>query len=914
MLNPSRFAISLMLCLVCTLPAFARPRVVQLQCESLTNPLGIDCLQPTLSWQMSSDTRGQKQTAYQILVASSPAILKHDRGDLWDTGKVISDQSIELPYAGQTLVSGEQVFWKVRLWDKDAAPTKWSETAHWSEGLLQPNDWTAKWIGDNESPYFPSSETKSKRNNPVVEERRLPARYLRKAFIADHSIRRATVYMAGMGLSELYLNGQKIGNAVLSPALSDYTKRVYYVTYDVTSSIKAGRNAIGVILGNGRFFAPRLTYPTLTVSYGYPKLLLQMEIEYNDGSTQTVASDASWKVTTAGPILANNEYDGEEYDARRELTNWSKPNFDDFLWEPVEIVDAPGGKLAAQMMDPMRVTGTVKPIAITQPQPGMYIYDMGQNMVGWCRLNVSGPAGATVSMRFAERLLPDGTLDVANLRSAKVTDRYTLKGKGEEIWEPRFTYHGFRYVEMTGFPGTPTLNSIEGRVVGDDLQSAGDFACSKPILNSIYHNIVWGVRGNYRSMPTDCPQRDERQGWMGDRSAECRGETYLFLNRNLYAKWITDMADAQRPDGNVPDVCPPYWPLYNDDVVWPSTFIIAPSGLLDQFGDTQTIAKHYPQMVQWIDHMAGYIQDDIMPRDQYGDWCVPPEDPKLIHSQDPARQTAKPILGTTYFYYCLQLMSHYATLLNHPDDAARFDALAARLKSGLNEKYLNHDLGQYDNGAQTTSVLPLAFDMVPADEHQAIFDHLVDKITYGTDMHIGTGLVGGQWLNRVLSYNGRADLAYTLATNTTYPSWGYMVNHGATTIWELWNGDTADPGMNSGNHVMLVGDLAIWLYEDLAGIKPDPQNPGFKHIIMHPLPVGDLTFVKATHRSPYGLILSEWHHDGDKFTWHVIIPPNTTATVTIPTNDEQSISESGHAVGAGVIDLPAGDYHFTSQF
>ncbi len=579
------------------------------------------------------------------------------------------------------------------------------------------------------------------------------------------------------------------------------------------------------------------------------------------------------------------------------------------------------------MIAPIRVTDVLSPIAVKQPRPGAFVYDMGQNMVGWCKLTVAGPAGTTVTLRFAERLLPDGTLDVANLRGAKATDRYTLRGGGEEVWEPRFTYHGFRYVEVTGFPGTPNLDSIQGRVVGDDLESAGDFSCSQPTLNQIYHNIVWGVRGNYRSIPTDCPQRDERQGWMGDRACECKGESYLFGVHALYAKWINDMADSQLDNGSISDVCPAYWPLYHDNVVWPSTFIIAPEMMLDQYRDNQIIAAHYPQMVRWIDHMSSFIKDDLLPRDNYGDWCVPPEDPTLIHTKDPARQTAGPILGTTYFYYCLNLMNRYAQMLNKPDDAARFNALAQRLKNGLNKTYLNTKLGQYDNGAQTTSVLPLAFGMVPDDQRQAVFNHLVDQITNVTHMHVGTGLVGGQWLNRVLSDYGRPDIAYALATERTYPSWGYMVDHGATTIWELWNGNTADPAMNSGNHVMLVGDLTTWLYENLAGIASDPRSPGFKHIIMKPTIVGDLKFVKASHRGPFGMISSQWQRDGNQFAWNIVVPPNSTATIYVPAKSADSVREGGQRIdqspgvkfieaknGLAVFEIGSGSYQFNARF
>jgi alpha-L-rhamnosidase len=762
------------------------------------------------------------------------------------------------------------------------------ETGGWEKNGFQPVGWVAAQVlgPTGMGPWGTVS---------LTDDRRLPARHLRKEFGVAGTIRRATVFIAGLGLSELYLNGSKVSDQVLSPALSEYGKRVYYVTHDVTRQVKKGRNALGVILGNGRYFSPRLAEPISTRNYGFPKLRLQLRLEFQDGSTQWVASDASWKLTTEGPIRANNEYDGEEYDARQELGRWAEPGFDEAAWQPAQIVPPPGGVLSAQMIDPIRVTGSLKPVAVTEPQPGVFVFDLGQNLVGWCRLKVNGPRGTQVSLRHAETLKPDGTLYLDNIRGAKVTDLYTLSGRGREVYEPRFTYHGFRYVEVKGYPGRPTLDSLEGCVVNDDLETGGDWSCSQPTINQIVRLIHWGVRGNYRSIPTDCPQRDERQGWLGDRSAESKGETYLFRNGLLYAKWAQDMADAQREDGSVSDVCPSYWPLYNDNVTWPSSLVIIPGAMLDQYGDRESIERLYPSMARWIEHMSGYLTNNLMPRDTYGDWCVPPEDPKLIHSKDPARKTAGPILGTTYFHQCLRLMARYATLLGKPAEAERFNRLAGQLVTGLNAKYLDRERGQYDNGAQTTSVLPLAFGMVPADQRQRVFDHLVGKITRETKGHIGTGLVGGQWLNRVLAEFGREDLSYAFATNRTYPSWGYMIEKGATTVWELWNGDTADPAMNSGNHVMLVGDLVIWLYENLAGIQPDPEQPGFKHILMRPTPVGDLRFVRAQHQTVHGAITSHWRRTGDAFQWDVTLPPNTTATLSIPATDAQSIRQNGRS-------------------
>jgi len=508
-----------------------------------------------------------------------------------------------------------------------------------------------------------------------AEDRRLPARYLRKEFELQKPIRRATMSMSGLGVSELYVNGKRVGDAVLSPGLTEYPKRTFYVTHDVTDALREGVNALGVILGNGRYYSPRSDVYASMTNFGYPKLLLQLRVEHTDGSVSEVVSDNSWRITTDGPIVANNEYDGEEYDARKEMPGWSEPGFNDSHFLNAEQAAIPPGELVPQPIAPIRVIETLKPIVVTEPRPGVFIFDMGQNFVGWCRLKVSGPAGTAVTLRHAETLTPDGELYLANIRGAKVTDVYTLKGEGTEIWEPRFIYHGFRFVEVIGYPGTPTLETLEGQVVHDDLQRTGEFECSNPLVNQIFKNVVWGTRGNYRSIPTDCPQRDERQGWLGDRSEESRGETYIYDNGAFYAKWLQDIADSQKPTGSVPDVSPSFWPLYTDNVTWPSSTVIIPNTLLRQFGDSQIIADHYDSAKRWVDYMLTFAKDGIIDRDTYGDWCVPPEDPQLIHSKDPARATDKTLLATSYFYYDLTLMERYAKMLGKTADAERFHKL-----------------------------------------------------------------------------------------------------------------------------------------------------------------------------------------------------------------------------------------------
>ncbi len=758
------------------------------------------------------------------------------------------------------------------------------------------------------------------------EFQRLAARMLRKDFAVAKKVRRANVYFSGLGISELYLNGAKVGDHVLSPGLTDYDQRSLYVTFDVTKQIASGANTLGLMLGNGRYHAPRVVYPTHTRTFGYPKAKLQLNLEYEDGTTSSVVSDETWKLTSDGPILANNEYDGEDYDARRELPGWSKPGFNDSKWEAAQVVTAPGGVVTAQMAEPLRVTETLKPVSVKKLKPGLFIFDMGQNMVGWCRLHVTGPKGTAVTLRFAETLQPDGSLYVANLRSAKAEDNYTLKGGGPEVWEPRFTYHGFRYIEVTGFPGDPTAAALEGRVVHDDMDRAGDFTSSNDMLNKIHHNMFWGIRGNYRSIPTDCPQRDERQGWLGDRGQVSRSESYMYDVAGFYSKWMTDLEDGQRPNGSISDVMPNYWPLYNDSLTWPGTIVFVHGMLYDQYGDARVLARGYDSMKKWIDLEGSFVKDGLTSKDTYADWCVPPEDPKLIHSKDPARVTDKTLIASAYLYELLREMARYARILDKQADASEFDRRAGLIKDTFQRRFFKLESSMYDNGTQTSSILPLYFNMIPADFRSAVVDTLVRNIEQKSDSHVGTGLVGAQWLMRTLSDNGHADLAYKIAVQPTYPGWGYMVEQGATTVWELWNGNTADPAMNSGNHVMQIGDLAVWMYEYLAGIRTDPEQPGFRHAIIRPYPVAGLNFVKASHKTMYGPLASSWKRDNGTFTLDVTVPVNTTATVWVPAKDASAVTESGRKAaevkglkflrseaGAAIFEVESGSYSFKSN-
>jgi len=1044
-------------------------RPVDLRCEYRTNPLGIDAPSPRLSWKLEAinpAARGLSQFAYRILAASSQTLLQRNEGDLWDSGKVTGDTSIQIAYQGKPLTSGQMVWWKVQIWDNGREASEWSEAAQWSMGLLAASDWKGKWIGfDGGEPkpelaqaqwiragkpglgtaYFrrtfelsrhrpisdvivsvvgsgatrftvndgfyreskegkvplavdvtgllqpgtnvvtisvtntgsepaaaigfielnwPDGERKmlctgnewrasaaevsdwkkatfndssweqAKVLGPygmspwgdVVAGRRtvLPARMLRKEFKAPSQIKRATLYVSGLGLFEAYLNGAKVGSDALANTLSQYDKRVYYTTYDVTKLLRSGANALGVMLGSGRYFAPRQWMSIDMRMFGYPKLLLQLEMERSDGTVERVSSDDTWKLSPAGPIRANNEYDGEVYDARMEMPGWNQAGFHDTGWQQAQIVDAPGPVVSAETIAPIRITRTLKPVAIRKVRPGDYIFDMGENMVGWCRLTVTGPRGSKVTLRHAEKLHANGDLYVDNLRSAEATDTYILKGQGREVYEPRFTYHGFRYVEMKGFPGTPTLASLEGREAHNDVERVSEFTTSNPLINRIYNAVVLGTQGNYHGVPTDCPQRDERQGWLGDRAQESWGEAYLFDIAALYAKWMRDISDEQDADGRIDEVAPAYWPFYVDDVSWPATLMMVSDHLYKEYGDRRVIEENYPAMRKWVNHMKTYLKDDLMSRDMGGDWCPPPESPEIINSKDPSRITDGNLIGSSYFYHVLGLMERFATVLGKPDEAKEYALLAGQMRVAFNQAYYHPESAKYSNGSQTSSILPLALGLAPEEDRQKIADALVQKIEGEGKGHLATGLIGTQWLLQTLNNTGNVDVAYQIAAQKTYPGWGYMVTTGgATTIWELWNGDTADPAMNSENHLMMVGDLTTWLYENLAGMRTDPTRLAFKHIIMRPTPVGDLTAVRGSFISSYGKIASDWNITGGRFIWNVTVPPNATATVYVPTKNAASVIESGKRAsevqgvnflraepGAAVYEVGSGSYRF----
>lgn len=904
--------------------------ITDLRTEQLTNPLGLDTPQPRFSWRIGSEKRNIIQTTYRLLVASSPELLNENQADVWDTGEVCSDTSIWINYQGLPLQPNKRYYWKV--WVKtNTDESTWSETAFWGMGLMGETHWKGRWIGVDR-PMSWDSETMFSR---------LSARYVRKEFKLNKTIKEATLHISGLGVYECLINGKRVGDLALAPAPTDYRKTVFYNSYDVTELLRSeADNAIGITLGNGRYHFMRQHYRTYKIqNFGYPKVRMNLIVEYTDGSRQTVDTNTDWKLTADGPILSNNEFDGEEYDARKELGRWSEPGYDDSRWMQAERVSIPSGYPKGQIMPGIKVVERIHPETIRKSAKG-YILDMGQNMVGWVRIQVKGQAGDSVRLRFAETLQENGELYTANLRDAQATDLYILKGEGTEEWAPRFVYHGFRYVEVSEFPGTPTLTNFVGEVVNDNMPLTGTFECDNPVLNQLVKNAFWGIRGNYKGMPLDCPQRDERQPWLGDRTTGALGESFLMENGPLYAKWMDDIRDAQRIDGCIPDVVPAYYYYYTDNVTWPSAFILISNMLYEQYGNTKPICKHYPGMKLWMDHIRTEFMDQsyIITHDRYGDWCLPPEAPELIHSKDPARITDGKLIATAYYYKLLQYMIKFAQLqLDMPCRDDRFEALhrqqleqdireyqtlAEKVKEGFNKTFWNSEKRYYSNNTVTANLLPLAFDMIPDAEKETVTRQIIHKTVDYYNATIQCGVIGVQWLMRELVRMGRTDVAYVLATHTQYPGWGYMVANGATTIWELWNGNTADPTMNSGNHVMLLGDLLPYCYQHLAGIRS--AAPGFKEIDMKPaFELEEVGYIRASHITPYGKVISNWSQTDTGFSWEISVPANSTATIWLPNEDTKAIKENNKSLkqteglqvlrqenGYTVCKIGSGNYNF----
>ncbi len=886
-------------------------QAIDLRCEYLVNPLGLDMLQPRLNWRLASDLRGERQTAYRVIVASSPSQLDMSQGDLWDSGKVNSDQSLQVEYAGKTLGSEQHCYWKVQVWDKDGGSSPWSPLAFWTMGLLAESDWKAKWIGLDGGDQGDGSE-----------HRRLPARHLRREFRVEKEIAQATAYVCGLGFFELYLNGHKVSDHVMDPTPGNYGKRAMYVTFDVADHLKSGRNAIGVILGNSRYFAPRAKVPTRTPTFGYPKLRLRLAIKYADGSMTDIVTDENWKITEQGPIRANNEFDGEEYDARMEVEGWDRADFGDAKWQPVQVVQPPGGRLDAQILEPMRVTQVLKPLAITNPKPGMYLVDFGQNLYGMVRLKVSGPACTRVQLRPSFTKKPDGTIKMEDNRSALSTDVYVLKGQGKEVWAPRFRGQGTHYVEVTGWPGIPTLDNFEFLVVHTDMEKAGDFTCSNELINRIYANVERSTRMQNRGMPLD-PDRDERQAWLGHPAKTSESEAYQFNVAPFYTSFLAETRLDQRADGNISDAGS-VWPFYSGDPIWPSVITILPEWFYNFYGDRRILEQNYETAKRWMrfQQQTHLLADFTLASGVYGDWV---DAASMDGRTTDKGATSHPLMCTAYFFHNCRILARVAGRLGRTGEAKEYVELAEKVGGGFLKRFYDPVNKKFESETQCSYILPLAFGLVPSEDHAAVVSNLVDEIMVKHQGHISVGLVGMQWFMQTLTDIGHPEVAWMVATRTTRPSWGYMIAKGGSSVWERWDQDTRDPGMNGESQLILAGNLQAWFYQTLGGINYDPDRPGFKHIILRPSPVGDLTFVKASHRSLYGPIVSEWWTETDGFRWKITVPPNTTASVYVPAKDPASVREGGKPAaqssgvkflraepGAAIYEVGAGSYTFLS--
>jgi alpha-L-rhamnosidase len=941
---------------------------VALRCEYHVNPQGIDEPQPRLTWRVESSARGAKQSAYQILVASSMERLEANSIDLWDSGQVASDQTVNVPYAGKPLASGQECFWKVGVWDGGGKP-QWSTPASWAMGLLQAGDWQAAYISFRDpTPVWNDTE---KLFLP-------PAHQFRKEFAADKTVKRATIYATALGIYELYLNGHRIGDARFAPGWTDYHQRAYYNTYDVTPLIRRGGNALGVWLGDG-WYSGYIGFGLLTGigtekvgrnTYGKtPALMAQLEIEYTDGTREIIPTDRSWKVTGDGPVREGDFLMGESYDARRETPGWTKAGFSDVNWDPAILASESGSvpatfyeyangakpgdpvvikgrpvdlgfkrpaKLEAFPGLPVRPIQEIKPIAISSPTNGVYIFNLGQNFAGVARLKVKGLAGTEIQLRYGEMLYPDGRLMTENLRRARATDHYILRGdtQGEE-WTPQFTFHGFQYVEVTGYPGTPGTDAITGIVLHSDTPLTSGFECSDPMPNRLFKNIVWTQRANFLDLPTDCPQRDERFGWMGDAQIYVHCATLNADVAAFYTKWLREVMEAQRPSGTFPGYCPyPFQHGWDFGTAWCDAGVICPWTIWQAYGDTRIIERCWPYLVKFMDWRQATSRNylGINHGNDWGDWL------------SFGNKTPLEYVDTVYFAYTAQLMSEMATAIGKDQEAEAYRRLFEHIKTAFNAKYVQSD-GSLTVDNETAYALALYMNLLPAELRAKSGKILADKLRAGeTDTNSGmtTGFLGTRPLLPVLTSVGENDLAVKHFQSRKFPSWGYEVSQGATTIWERWNSFTKEHGfggadgqqnasMNSFAHYSF-GAVCEWMLNDLAGIQSD--GPGYERIIIHPHPPAPgsnpvqepIHWVKAHYDSIHGRIVSNWRRMVTQFELDTEIPANTTATIWLPASTADNITESGKSLagapsvqfvkmeaGEAVLAVGSGTYHFVSR-
>jgi alpha-L-rhamnosidase len=868
--------------------------IVDLRSEYISNPVGIDDPQPQLSWRLASSARGTMQAAYRILVASSPELLLSDKGDMWDSGKVISSQSAGILYRGVALSSRKRYYWKVKVWTDRETAGEWSAPAFFEMGLMHQEDWTSSWIA-----YVAG----------------VPGRTLYFKGTMKHNgktVKNARMYISGIGFYEVYINGKKAGDHVLDPAQSTYSKRVYYVTHDVSQYLSEPEDGILIVVAPGW--------------NGAPKLRTQLEVTYTDGSHGWMTSN-EFRTFTTGPVMYSSIFDGEYYDARLENPELYKANVPagrqvmnrDWGW--AYYTDEPGGKMAAQKIEPIKVVETITPVDVKEPAPGVYVFDAGQNMAGWAALKVQGKAGTKVTLRFAETLETDGYINQRNLRFGKAEDTYILNGTGIETWEPAFTYHGFRYVQVEGLPRPPQPGDILIKRVRTAVDRTGDFRCSNPLLNDIYRMVVNTEASNLHSVPTDCPQRDERMGWLNDLTVRIEQAIYNFDMSRFFPKFIIDIRDTQDSDGSITCVAPFRFGNRPADPVCASYLLLAQK-CYAFYGNKRMIADHFDGMKAWTDYLYAKTENGIVNYSYYGDWC-PPAKFGITPGSPVSKDTPGKLISTGYLYYCARLLSDMAKVIDRDSDARQYQQLAAQIAAAFNREYWHEETGGYASNNQACNSFALYMGLADEKKTPRVVANLVEDVKKN-GYHLTTGNLCTKYLLEVLTENGHHETAYKIAAQTTYPSWGFMLQNGATTLWERWEYLTSED-MNSHNHPMM-GSVGSWFYRYVLGIIPDFEHPAFERFTVKPYMFDELTFAEGELSTVKGVIRSEWKRDGNRLSFRVGIPPNTVAAVYVPAKSAAVVTENNAKVGTSesvkflkeekgyaVFQIGSGDYHFQSK-
>lgn len=895
----------LLLLILCSTSVFAQIpsplRVEQLRTEYKTNPVGIDVALPRFSWKLFSSERNTMQKAYQIQVAKDDKFSK--KLMVWNSGDIVSDASHLIDYQGPNLQSRQRYFWKVKVTDNYGNVVE-SAVNYFEMGLLTPADWQAQWI----EPEKDGFDVKKQQ----------PASLLRKEFITKPKgkIASARLYVTSRGLNEIYINGQRVGKDVLSPGWTAYQARIQYFTYNVTSFVQIGNNAIGAMLGDG-WYRGFLVWENNRNVWGEKLALLsQLIIKYEDGTEQIIVTDETWKANNNGPVRENDLYNGETYDARLEKKGWASVGFDESTWWNVKLGNYPKDNLIAPAGPAVRRTQEIKPLKVLKTPVGETVLDLGQNMVGWVRLKVQGPAGTKIKVTHAEVLDQKGNFYTANLRSAKCELNYILKGDSIETYEPHFTFMGFRYVRIEGWPGTPTLDNITGIVVHSDMPNAGTFESSKPLINQLQKNIVWGQIGNFVDVPTDCPQRDERLGWTGDAQAFARTATFNKDVAGFFTKWLRDVAIDQKPNGGVPHVVPDVLQVKNPDGIkssagWADVATIVPWTMYQVYGDRRLLETQYESMKKWTEYIRKNAGTKLLwtNGEHFGDWLSYRGSPQI---GEPV--TDNDFIATAFFAHSAHLTSKAALVIGKAAEAVQYGELYNNIKKAFLQEYVSPN-GRLVCNTQTAYVLALHFDLLPENLRPQAVERLVQDIkNHGN--HLTTGFLGTPYLCHVLTRFGKNDIAYDLLNQETYPSWLYPVKMGATTIWERWDGikpdgSFQDVGMNSYNHYA-YGAIGDWMYQNMAGI--DLMSAGFKKFSISPKPGGGFTSSKGTYESPYGTISSAWEQKNGKTTLKISVPANTTAVVKLPNSSDGQLNHIAQAQKQklinGAIEVGSGEYEF----